>query len=84
MRGAEILGTDRHGERGRQKLAYRYRWFKGALMREGRDAFERQRIGLAIADAKGKTTYDGALVTSLEVLSQNVAEIAACARARRN
>src|SRR5271166_774645 len=37
---------------------------------------------LTIADAKGKTTYDGAFVTSLDVSSETVADIAACARAR--
>jgi len=39
-------------------------------------------IGLTIFDAKGKPTYEGAFVTSLKVSSENVAEIAACARAR--
>ena len=39
-------------------------------------------IGLAISDAKGKVTYDGAFLTSLRVTRENVAEIAACARAR--
>jgi len=39
-------------------------------------------IGLAISDAKGKVTYDGAFLTSLQVTRENVAEIAACARAR--
>jgi hypothetical protein len=38
-------------------------------------------IGIVIADAKGKTTYDSAFVASLDS-SKNVAEIAACARAR--
>ena len=34
------------------------------------------------ADAKGKVTYDGAFVTSLNVARDNVPAIAACARAR--
>src|SRR5664280_2835403 len=39
-------------------------------------------LGVSILDAKGKTTYDGAFVTSLPLTRNNVAEIAACARAR--
>jgi hypothetical protein len=39
-------------------------------------------IGLVISDAKGKLTYDGAFLTSLRVTRENVADIAACARAR--
>jgi hypothetical protein len=38
--------------------------------------------GVTITDAKGKLTYEGAFVTSLKVNAQNVAQIAACARAR--
>jgi hypothetical protein len=51
-------------------------------LREGKDALKVNWIGLTITDASGKTTYDGAFVTSLEVACENVAEIAACARAR--
>jgi hypothetical protein len=39
-------------------------------------------IGVTISDAKGKVTHDGAFLTSLRVRRKNVAEIAACARAR--
>jgi hypothetical protein len=39
-------------------------------------------IGLAISDAKGKITYDGAFLTSLRLTRENVVEIAACVRAR--
>src|SRR5208282_787775 len=41
-----------------------------------------QSIGSASPSAKGKVTYDGAFVTSLKVSRENVAETAACARAR--
>lgn len=63
-------------------LTYRYRWFSGAPLRDSKDALDVDWIGVAITDAKGKTTYDGAFVTSLEVSRETVAEIAACARAR--
>ena len=67
---------------GAKKLSYRYRWFQGAPLRDGNDALSVNWIGLTIADAKGKATYDGAFLTSLEITAQNVAELAACARAR--
>ena len=51
-------------------------------MRDGKDALAVNWIGVTISDAKGKVTYDGAFVTSLKVSRENVAEIAACARAR--
>ncbi len=63
-------------------LTYRYRWFSGTPLRDGKDALDVDWIGLTITDAKGKATYDGAFVTSLEVSRETVAEIAACARAR--
>ena len=67
---------------GAKKLTYRYRWFSDAPLRDGKDALDVNWIGVTISDAKGKATYDGAFVTSLEVSRENVAEIAACARAR--
>ena len=82
MRGAEIEEHSITRKEGAKKLAFRYRWFTGAPLREGKDALNVNWIGLAIADASGKTTYKGAFVTSLAVSSDNVAEIAACARAR--
>ena len=41
-----------------------------------------QLAGATIIDETGKTTYDGAFVTSLPVTADNVVEVAACARAR--
>jgi hypothetical protein len=67
---------------GGKKLNYRYRWFSGAPPRDGKPALDVNWIGVIISDTKGKATYDGAFVTSLEVSRENVVEIAACARAR--
>ncbi|MHB1952443.1 MAG: hypothetical protein ACYCOU_01745 [Sulfobacillus sp.] len=61
---------------------YRYRWIEGVPLRDGKDARNVNWVGLSILDAKEKTTYDGAFVTSLPVTAENVVEIAACARAR--
>ena len=56
--------------------------FPGRRCATARTALDVNWIGVTISDAKGKATYDGAFVTSLEVSRENVAEIAACARAR--
>ena len=82
MSGVEIDEMSVTRKEGRKKLTYRYRWFKAAPLREGKDALDVNWIGLTLLDATGKPTYDGAWVTSLTVGHENVAEIAACARAR--
>jgi hypothetical protein len=82
MDGAALDQLQRRRKEGAKTLAIRYRWFTGAPLREGKDALTVNWIGVTITDAKGKTTYDGAFVTSLPVTRETVAEIAACARAR--
>ncbi len=67
---------------GKRSLTYRYRWIEGVPLRDGKDAMNVNWLGVSILDAKGKTTYDGAFVTSLPVTADNVVEVAACARAR--
>ncbi len=67
---------------GNRSLTYRYRWIEGVPLRDGKDAMNVNWLGVSILDAMGKTTYDGAFVTSLSVTAENVVEIAACARAR--
>ena len=82
MSGATLDQLSVVGKEGARKLTYRYRWFTGAPLRDGKDAIAVNWIGVTIADAKGKITYDGAFATSLDVSRETVAEIAACARAR--
>ena len=67
---------------GNRSLTYRYRWIKGVPLRDGKDAMNVNWLAVSILDAKAKTTYDGAFVTSLAVTADNVVEVAACARAR--
>jgi hypothetical protein len=67
---------------GNKRLSYRYRWIENVPLRDGRDALNVNWIAVTITDAKGKTTYDGAFVTSLPVSKDNVTEIVTCARAR--
>jgi hypothetical protein len=67
-----------------KRLAYRYRWFSEAPLRDGGEdaAMLVNWLGITVTDAKGKVTYDGAFVTSLPITADSVVEIAACARAR--
>lgn len=87
MNGAEFEEMAVTRKEANKKLTFRYRWFIGAPLRKGRDASGKDAvnvnwIGLTISDARGKITYTSAFVTSLAVTRTNVAEIAACARAR--
>ena len=67
---------------GKRSLTYRYRWIEGVPLRDGKDALSVNWLGVTITNETGKTTYDGAFVTSLPLTAQNVVEVAACARAR--
>jgi hypothetical protein len=67
---------------GKRSLTYRYRWIEAVPLRDGKGALNVNWLGVSITDETGKTTYDGAFVTSLPVTADNVVEIAACARAR--
>jgi hypothetical protein len=71
VHGPDLVGP-RDGESAQQ----------GVPLRDGKDAMSVNWLGVSILDAKGKTTYDGAFVTSLPVTADKVVETAACARAR--
>jgi len=66
---------------GKRSLTYRYRWIEAVPLRDGKEALTVNWLGVTITDETGKTTYDGAFVTSLPVTADNVMEVAACARA---
>ena len=80
--GAE---ASRHEDRTRKRNTsetFRYRWIEAVPLRDGKDAMLVNWIGFEIVDAKGRVKYSMAWVTSLPVSKGNVAEIAACGRAR--
>lgn len=82
INGAEL---DRHDEKVRRRNTaetFRYRWIEAVPLRDGKDAMLVNWIGFEILDAKGRVKYTMAWVTSLPVSKDNVAAIAACARAR--
>ena len=51
-------------------------------IRDGKDALIVNWLEIEIVDAAGKTTYRNSFVTDLAVSRDNVAELAACGRAR--
>jgi hypothetical protein len=67
---------------GKHSLTYRYGWIEGVPLRDGKDALAVNWLAVTITDSQGKTTYDGAFVTSLPLTADNLVELAACARAR--
>jgi hypothetical protein len=80
--GAEL---DRHEvkvRKGKTREAHRYRFVEKVPLRDGKDAVLVNWIGCEILNAKGEVKFRTAFVTSLPVAESNVAEIAACGRAR--
>jgi len=82
MQGATLDERTTTQKTAGKRLTCRYRWFKDAPLRDGRDAMPVNWVGVTITDAKGKATYNSAFVTSLPITPDTVAEIVACARAR--
>ena len=75
MNGAEIEEMSVTRKEGGKKLTYRYRWFKGAPLREGKDALSVDWIGLTIFDAKGKPTAKArALAPAIREVLQEAVE----------
>lgn len=83
LRGAESQWhtVTEHRMGGRTRTC-RYRWVENVPLRDGKDALNVHWLSVEVVDMAGKATYRGAFVTSLAINVENVAEIAACARAR--
>ena len=79
------VALDRHEEKhrkGKTTETRRYRWIEDVPLRDGKDAMLVNWIGSDIVDPEGRVKYAMAWVTSLPVNKANVADIAACGRAR--
>lgn len=59
-----------------------YRWFSAVPMRDTKDALSVNWFSVEIQNNKSKRTYYNSFVTDLPVAAANVAELAACGRAR--
>jgi len=80
--GAEVPVTEQKIKQGARFVTHRYRWLEGVPIRDGKDALLVNWLGIEIIDPAGKVTYRNGFITDLPVNASNVAELAACARAR--
>ena len=68
--------------KGHQHTTTIYRWLRGVPLRATADAVPVNWFSIEIRNAAGKRTYYNSFVTDLAVNADNVAELAACGRAR--
>jgi hypothetical protein len=80
--GAELARHEVKVRKGKTRETHRYRFVEKIPLRDGKDAVLANWIGFEISDAKGVVKYRTAFVTSLPVTKANLAQIAACGRAR--
>ena len=82
LEGAEVPSMEQKIKQGKRFVTYRYRWLGDVPLRDGTDAMLVNWLEIEIVDAAGKITYRNSFVTDLPVTEVNVAELAACGRAR--
>ena len=80
--GAEVPTLEQKIKQGARFVTHRYLWLEAVPIRDGKDALIVNWLEIEIIDASGKTTYRNSFVTDLAVSRDNVAELAACGRAR--
>ena len=68
--------------RGKQWVTHRYQWLRDVPLRGDADAIAVNWLMIEIRDACGELTYRNSFVTDLAVERDNVAQLAACGRAR--
>ena len=70
-------------KRGKTRFIYRYRWIHKVPLRDSEDALDVNWFDIEIRHADtGKVTYRNSFVTDLPIVAGNVAEAAACGRAK--
>lgn len=80
--GADIPVLERRVKQGARFVTHRYRWLEAVPLRDGKDALIVNWLEIEIVAPDGKVTYRNSFVTDLAVNAANVAELAACGRAR--
>ena len=82
LTGVELQTHDHTVKRGKQKYVYRYRWIEEVPLHDGGDALKVNWFEIQILNPSGEVTYRISFITNLEIGPDNVAELAACGRAR--
>jgi hypothetical protein len=80
--GVDLQSHEVTLKRGENKILHRYRWIRDAPLRDGKDALKVNWFEIEILNSSGEVTYRNGFITDLAVGSDNVAELAACGRAR--
>ena len=80
--GVELPSHTLQVKRGRQRVTHRFRWMSQVPLRDGKDALLVNWFEIEIRNAAGEVTYRNSFITDLPVGRDNVAELAACGRAR--
>jgi hypothetical protein len=82
LSGIDLPVVEQTVKRGKQRFIHRYRWLEGVPLRDGADALHVNWFEIEIRNDRGQTTYRNSFITNLAVRSNNVADLAACGRAR--
>ncbi len=80
--GVELPSHQRRVKQGRRFVTHRYRWLNDVPIRDGADALAVNWFEIEITNKAGNTTYRNSFIIDLAVTADNVAELAACGRAR--
>ena len=80
--GADVPSLERKLEIGKRRVTHRYRWLDGVPLRDGADARLVNWLAIEIVDQAGTVTCKNSFVTDFAVDAGNVADLAACGRAR--
>jgi hypothetical protein len=80
--GADLPSHSVRVKRGRAWAMHEFRWINAVPLRDSKDALAVNWFEIAIRDPAGKVTYRNSFITDLPVDRDNVAELAACGRAR--
>jgi hypothetical protein len=80
--GADLPSHVVRVKNGRRWDQHHYRWINKVPLRDSKDALDVNWFEVTIQNADGKITYRNSFVTDLPVDRDNVAEMAACGRAR--
>jgi hypothetical protein len=80
--GVDLQTHEETVKRGKKRSTYRYRWIHDVPLRNGKDALLVNWFEIEILDAAGEVSFRNSFITDLPVGPENVAELAACGRAR--
>jgi len=82
LAGIELETHQETVKRGKKRNHFRYRWMHDVPLRNGKDALIVNWLEIEILNPAGEVSYRNSFITDLPVGPDNVAELAACGRAR--